>query len=516
MEHQNNMDIKAIQHSAYDASQTEDMVVIGVFAEDPLSGIIAGYDELLGGGIAKRITDGDFSPKLGNTHTEFYTEYDDATHAVVKNVRIALVGLGKKGKFDRRAFDKAADAAISLFKGRKFASVLVRLIEEVGSAAGSEPDALREFITKLVDAQYSFNGFKSKAEPVDFPASVTVLVTDDTDATTAQDAVNTGIAIAHGIALTKDLGNTPANVCTPTWLADQAQQLAVADPSKVSVTVMIKDQIEQAGMNSFLAVARGSVQEPKLIVVRYNGHTDKNDTPIALVGKGITFDTGGISIKPASAMDEMQYDMLGAATVLGVIRACSERGVNKNIVGVIPACENMPGPDAMKPGDIIKSMAGKTIEVLNTDAEGRLILCDALTYTQRMEPKPELVIDIATLTGAICVALGSTHTGMFTNDEALADDLVKAGKRSGDTVWHMPVDDEYDDTLKSAFADIGNIGGRDGGSSSAACFLKRFVEEGTRWAHLDIAGTASTGGRTKSATGRPVAMLYDFIVSKTN
>jgi leucyl aminopeptidase len=511
LEIKNNMDIKVVQHSSYDTSTTEDMVVVGVFEEDTLGGIAAEYDELMGEGIAKRIADGDFSPKLGNTHVEFYTELNYVTHEVTKNVRIALVGLGKKAKFDRHAFNKAADAMVGLVKGRKFGSVLVRLVEEVNTTFGSELDALRELSMKLVDAQYSFDKFKSKAEPTDFPASITVIVPDTVDATFAQDAVNTGVAIANGMAFTKDLGNTPGNVCTPTWLGDQATGL---QNDNTTVTVFGRDVIADLGMNSFLSVAQGSVQEPQFIVVNYRGAADATEAPIALVGKGITFDTGGISIKPSSGMNEMKYDMLGAGTVLGVIKAAQQIGLKKNIVGIIPACENMPSGNAVKPGDIVTSMSGLTIENNNTDAEGRLILCDALTFAQRnLEVKPELIIDMATLTGAICVALGEVHSGLFTKDDALATDLIDAGYGAMDTVWRMPMDKDFDDMLKTNHADVANIGGRDGGSSSAACFLGRFIDEGTRWAHLDIAGTASTGGKNKAATGRPVPLIVQFLLN---
>lgn len=505
------MDIKVVQHSAYDVNSVEDMVVIGVFEGD--QGIAGEYDAYLGGILTKRIGAGDFSTKLGSTHVEFYTEFDNATNAVVKNVRLAFVGLGKQEKFDRHAFNKVADVAVGLIKGRKFASVLVRLVEDVNTKFGTELDALRELTTRLVDAQYSFDTFKSKAEPTDFPASITVIVPDTVDTTIAQDAVNTGTAIANGMAFTKTLGDTPGNVCTPTWLSLEAQKLANAN---TEVMVLGLPEIQNLGMNSFLSVAQGSVQEPKFIVVGYFGAADANEAPIALVGKGITFDSGGISIKPSSGMNEMKYDMLGAGTVLGAIKAIQQIGLKKNVVGIIPSCENMPSGNAVKPGDIVTSMSGITIENNNTDAEGRLILCDALTYAQRnLNVKPELIIDMATLTGAICVALGDVHSGLFTKDDALATDLIDAGYGAMDTVWRMPMDKEFDEMLKTNHADVANVGGRDGGSSSAACFLGRFIDEGTRWAHLDIAGTASTGGKNKAATGRPVPLIVQFLLNKT-
>jgi leucyl aminopeptidase len=507
------MDINVVQTSAYDVTQEQDMVVIGIFEEDTLTGIAAAYDEELGGAITRRIADGDFKPKLGNSFTEFYTEFDTATDKAVRNVRILLVGLGKREKFDRHAFNKASNAVVKAIAGRAFTSVLVRLVEEVNTTFGTELDALRHLATTLVDGQYEFNEFKSKTEPEVFPASVTILVTDDVDATLAQDALNTGVAIANGIAFTKNLGNTPSNVCTPTWLSQQAETL---DSENTNVMVLDVAEISNLNMNSFLSVAQGSVEEPRLIVIQYNGATDPNEAPIVLVGKGITFDSGGLSLKPSAGMNEMKYDMLGAATVIGAIKAIQEIGLTKNVVGIIPACENMPSGNAVKPGDIVTSMSGKTIENLNTDAEGRLILCDALTFAQtQLAVKPALIVDMATLTGAISVALGEVHSGLFTKDDLLADALIDAGYGAMDTVWRLPMDQEFDDMLKSNHADMANIGGgRNGGSSSAACFLGRFIEDGVRWAHLDIAGTASTSGKDKSATGRPVPMVVQFLINQ--
>jgi leucyl aminopeptidase len=520
------MDIKVVLEPAYDAATVEDMVVIGVFDDEEMGDIAYRYNFELNGFIAKRIADGDFSPKLGNTFTEFYTKPRTTYTEDSGAVRIALIGLGKQAKFDRHAFNKAAEAVASIIKGRKFASVLVRLVEQVNTQYGSALDALRELTMKLRVAQYSFNAFKSKAEPVDFPASITVTVHGDESITFAQDAVNTGEAIAAGMAFTKDLGNTPANVCTPTWLANEALKLDtnVIGKPMTSVNVLGLEQIKSLGMNSFLSVAQGSVQEPKFIVIQYCGAEDSAigpnasmEAPIVLVGKGITFDTGGISIKPSSGMNEMKYDMLGAGTVLGAIKAIQQIGLKKNVIGIIPACENMPSGNAVKPGDIVTSMSGITIENNNTDAEGRLILCDALTFAQKnLLVKPELIIDMATLTGAICVSLGEVHSGLFTKDDTLAKDLIAAGYGAMDTVWRMPMDKEYDDMLSTNHADVANVGGRDGGSSSAACFLGRFVEDGTVWAHLDIAGTASTGGKNKAATGRPVPLIVQFLLNKAN
>jgi leucyl aminopeptidase len=308
--------------------------------------------------------------------------------------------------------------------------------------------------------------------------------------------------------LAKDLGNLPPNICTPTYLAQTAQGLSKKVGLKVAV--LGRKHIEALGMGSFLSVAQGSETPPQFIVMRHQGGK-AGDAPIVLVGKGITFDTGGISLKPGEAMDEMKYDMCGAASVIGTLYAVGLMKLNQNVIGVIPTCENMPSGQATRPGDIVKSMSGQTIEILNTDAEGRLILCDALTYVERFKPKA--VIDIATLTGACVIALGHVHSGLFSEDDALVNALTKAGKTSLDTVWRMPLDTAYHEQLKSNFADVANIGGRPAGSVTAACFLSRFTEK-YKWAHLDIAGTAWKSGAAKGSTGRPVPLLVNFLLEQ--
>jgi leucyl aminopeptidase len=324
----------------------------------------------------------------------------------------------------------------------------------------------------------------------------------------AETALKRGQAIAAGVALAKDLGNLPGNVCTPTYLAEQAQTLA--KNHKFKCEVLSQKELEKLGMGSFLSVAKGSRQPPKLIVMQHNGGK-KGDKPVALVGKGITFDAGGISLKPAAEMDEMKYDMCGAASVLGAFRAAAELKLPINLVGIIPTCENLPDGDANKPGDIVTSMSGQTIEILNTDAEGRLILCDALTYVERFEPAA--VIDIATLTGACVIALGHHASGLFSNQDKLAREIEQAANTSRDRVWRMPLWDDYQPQLDSNFADIANIGGRAGGSITAACFLSRFTQK-YDWAHLDIAGTAWKSGKEKGGTGRPVPLLVHFLLAR--
>jgi leucyl aminopeptidase len=322
-------------------------------------------------------------------------------------------------------------------------------------------------------------------------------------------AIREGIAIAAGVKLAKDMGNRPGNICTPDHLADQAKTLGERF-NGIQVQVLDRAELEKLGMGALLAVSRGSAQPPKLIVVEYrNGATDTK--PIVLVGKGVTFDSGGISIKPSAAMDEMKFDMCGAASVLGVLHTCAELALPVNVIGIIPAVENMPGSNATKPGDIVTSMSGQTIEILNTDAEGRLILCDAITYSERFSPR--VVIDIATLTGACVIALGNHPHGLFSNHSPLANDLLNAGRAAADRAWELPLWEEYQDQLESNFADMANVGGREAGAVTAACFLSRFAKK-LHWAHLDIAGTAWKSGKAKGATGRPVPLLTQYLLER--
>ncbi|MBT4923609.1 MAG: leucyl aminopeptidase, partial [Candidatus Thioglobus sp.] len=318
-----------------------------------------------------------------------------------------------------------------------------------------------------------------------------------------------GQAVAVGMALTRHLGDLPSNVCTPTYLADTAQSLA--KEFDLDCEVLEESDMSKLGMDSLLSVSKGSIEPPKLISLSYKGNG--NAKPIVLVGKGVTFDSGGISLKPGAGMDEMKYDMCGAASILGTMKAIAQMKLNVNLVVVVPAVENMPAHNASKPGDVVKSMSGQTIEILNTDAEGRLILCDALTYVEKFNP--EVVIDVATLTGAVIVALGKHNSGLMSNDQALADDLISASKVALDGTWQLPIEDEYDEQLKSNFADMANIGGREAGTITAACFLARYTKD-YRWAHLDIAGTAWVSGSKKGATGRPVPLLAQYVLDQVN
>ncbi|KQR56167.1 leucyl aminopeptidase [Acidovorax sp. Leaf160] len=369
-------------------------------------------------------------------------------------------------------------------------------------AGAAQPDAVCAAVMALADASYAYTATKSKAEPRVL-ARVTLGVPD---AAAAREAFLRGSGVAVGVEFAREWANRPANHATPTLLAEAAKALAKAP--NMQCKVHGPAEVARLGMGSFLAVARGSEEPLRFIELHYNG-AGKGVAPVVLVGKGITFDTGGISIKPAAEMDEMKFDMGGAASVLGVFKALAELKPAINVVGLIPACENMPDGRAVKPGDVVTTMNGLTVEVLNTDAEGRLVLCDALTYAARF--RPTALVDIATLTGACVVALGGLRSGLFATDEGLARQLEQAGDAALDPCWRMPLDDEYADSLKSNFADLGNVGGRAGGAITAAKFLQRFVGD-TPWAHLDIAGTAWKGGAAKGGTGRPVGLLMHYLL----
>lgn len=369
---------------------------------------------------------------------------------------------------------------------------------------------IRQTIEATEGTLYQFNEYKTKNKPNRRQIKKLVLtVPTRKELPDGELAAKHAMAIVKGIKLTRDLANRPANICTPVHLAEQAKNLGKLHRS-IKVTVLDEDDMTKLGMNTLLSVTRGSVEPAKLITLEYKG-AKKEEKPIVLVGKGVTFDTGGISIKPAAAMDEMKYDMCGAASVLGTLLAVAEIELPINVVGVIPTTENMPDGRATKPGDIIKSMSGQTVEILNTDAEGRLILCDALTYSERFHP--QVVIDIATLTGACVIALGNHASGLLSNHNPLARDLLNAGESSGDRAWQLPLWEEYNKQLNSPFADMANIGGREAGTITAACFLSRFAEK-YHWAHLDIAGTAWTTGQNKGATGRPVPLLTQYLLDK--
>ena len=360
-------------------------------------------------------------------------------------------------------------------------------------------------VVAAADVTYLYTHTKPSATPGWVPTSITLLC-QRSEAKPVQQGLRQGSAVAAGVTMAKEFGNRPGNVCTPTWLGQQAKK--IGKQFDLEVEVLDRKEIEKLGMGSFLAVAQGSDEPPRFIVARYDGAA-KSKPPVVLVGKGITFDTGGISLKPGAEMDEMKFDMCGAASVLGTLAAVASLKARVNLVVLVPTCDNMPSGRAVKPGDVVTSMSGQTIEILNTDAEGRLILCDALTYAERFNPA--VVVDVATLTGACVIALGHHHSGLFSADDAVAAQMIVASQTALDPCWRMPLDEEYDEALKSNFADMGNVGGRPGGAITAAMFLRRYTSK-YPWAHLDIAGTAWKSGANKGATGRPVGLLTHFVL----
>ena len=410
-----------------------------------------------------------------------------------------LVGIGKAGDLTANKLAKIAQTIIKATQ-KKFQSISVDI-----SALPQEQHYL--FALSLTQAAYGYDEFKSKKN--EFVLNEINLIA--TQSTLTAEQLNLIEAVELGQNYARDLGNRPGNICFPEYLAEQAQALAAEFPELLKVTVLDEQQIADLGMGAFLAVSKGSDRPGRIITLEYQAQ--RSEAPVVLVGKGITFDTGGISLKPGAGMDEMKYDMCGSASVLGTMRALCEANLPIHVVGTIAAAENMPSGGATRPGDIVTTMSGQTVEILNTDAEGRLVLCDTLTYVKRFNPA--IVIDIATLTGACVVALGSVLTGMFTPDDELAQEIETAGKTSFDRVWRMPVIDDYQEQLDSPFADIANIGGPKAGSVTAACFLQRFTRD-YRWAHLDIAGTAWNSGANKGATGRPVPLLMQILVNRAN
>ncbi|MEP7260989.1 MAG: leucyl aminopeptidase [Usitatibacter sp.] len=476
-------------------------LVVGVFEGRKLSESAQQLDSASGKYLTAVLKSGDLEGSLGKT----------LMLRGVKKVpaeRILLVGLGKERDFNEPAFRTAATAAVKALKGTGTADATFCLAQ-VAVKKRSLGWSVEQAVLCFMEGEYRFDKLKSKAsEAKRSLKKLTIQLADRKDVAAAETAADRAASIGEGVALAKDLGNLPGNHCTPTYLAEQAVELGKRHGLKVEI--LDRKDCEKLGMGCFLAVAQGSHQPPKFIVMEYRGGK-KDSAPVVLVGKGITFDTGGISIKPAGEMDEMKFDMCGAASVFGTMKAIALMKLPLNVVAVVVATENMPGGNAIKPGDVVTTMSGKTVEILNTDAEGRLVLCDALTYVEKY--KPAAVVNMATLTGAMVIALGHVATGLFSNNDNLAGELIAAGDKSWDRAWHMPLWDDYQEGLKSNFADIPNIAGRAGGAITAACFLSRFTKA-YPWAHLDIAGTAWKSGAEKGATGRPVGLLTHFLVSR--
>ena len=488
------------------------ILVLGAFADGVLPAPTAAVDAAAEGRISQLLKRGDLDDKAGST---LLLSGLDGSHAE----RVLLVSLGKQDEYGDKAYRDALAATAKMLAATAARDAVVTLAD-VALEQRALAWRLQQATRIIADGAYRFDALKSVKDKKERGVKKLVLMIEaESDARSdakakskpapeLDSAVRQGQAIATGMALAKDLGNLPGNMCTPTHLAETA--VALGKEHKFDVEVLERADMEKLGMGSFLSVARGSHQPPKFIVMSYKGGKTKAK-PIVLVGKGITFDTGGISLKPAAEMDEMKYDMCGAASVLGTFKAIAQMGLALNVVGLIPTTENMPGGGATKPGDVVTSMSGQTIEVLNTDAEGRLVLCDALTYAERF--KPECVIDIATLTGACLVALGKVASGLLANDDELAAEILQRGTEAGDRAWQLPLWDEYQELLKSNFADMGNIGGRFAGTITAACFLSRFTKA-YKWAHLDVAGTAWVSGDAKGATGRPVPLLAAFLIAR--
>jgi leucyl aminopeptidase len=477
-------------------------LIVGVHKSNQLTALGQSLDEALRGQVGKVLKHRDFDAEVGQTQMLYDLEGCSAS-------RVLLVGLGERKKLTAVVFGNAMKSAFAALNKSGAADCIVLLPN------ADDDDLTYRLVRAAVDAAeaatYRFD--RCKSQPTENPRplkKVTFIAQSRKQVNAGERAAAHAQAIGNGSRLAKDLANLPGNLCTPTYLVEQAQELARGN-RKLKTTILSEAQMQRLGMGSLLSVSRGSRQPAKLIIMEYKGGK-AGSKPVALVGKGLTFDAGGISIKPAANMDEMKYDMCGGASVLGTMAACVALQLPINVVGIVPSSENLPDGDANKPGDIVTSMSGQTIEILNTDAEGRLILCDALTYTERFEPAA--VIDIATLTGACIVALGDQASGLMANDDKLAAEVLDAGQACGDRAWQLPLWEEYQGQLDSNFADMANIGaGRGAGTITAACFLSRFTKA-FKWAHLDIAGTAWVSGKEKGATGRPVPLLTEFLLRR--
>jgi leucyl aminopeptidase len=471
-----------------------DCLVVGVYADKSLSPSAKALNEASSGRLSALLDRGDVSGKTGRT---------SFLHDVpgVKAPRVLVIGLGEAAKFAVPQYIKAIADTVRALRTGPTKNVLVTLTELAVKSRDAEWNT-RQAVIAADHAAYEYTATRSKK------AEVTLQLVNLLGDESQDKALANGVAIATGVQLTRELGNLPPNICNPEYLAQQARKIA-SDHEGVTCEVLERADMEKLGMGSLLAVARGSANSPKLIVLKWNGGGEAK--PYALVGKGITFDTGGINLKTQGGIEEMKYDMLGAGTVIGTFLSAALMKLPLNVVMVVAAVENMPDADAYRPSDVLTSMSGKTIEVGNTDAEGRLVLCDALTYVQRFEP--QATVDVATLTGACVVALGKYATGLMSKHDDLADELHQAGENVFDRAWRLPLWDEYQSLIDSAFADIYNIGGKGAGAITAGCFLARFTE-GQRWAHLDIAGTSWDEGRKGMANGRPVGLLTQWLLDQ--
>lgn len=480
-------------------TEAKHTLIIGIYEQHELTKTAQDIDKITDGALSKFLKQNHFTGKAGET----LALYDFGNHFH----HLILVGLGKPKKLSAAQFRKIL---ISLNKDLHNIPLVVSYLVEASVLNQSLHFKIRQLLEMTSEGLYRFDMFKSQKDPAPKLKEMVIHVPKKEDLNIAAQTIREGQAIIDGVILTKNLGNLPSNICTPSFLADQAKDLA-KQYSSLSVKILDEKDMEKLGMGALLGVSQGSAEPAKLICLEYKG---SKNAPIALVGKGVTFDTGGNSLKLAENMVGMKYDMCGAAAVLGTMKSVLELKLPIHLIGVIPAVENMPGGTAYKPEDILTSMAGKTIEVMSTDAEGRLALCDALTYCERY--KPEIVIDIATLTGAVVIALGFHASGLMSNNKKLANDLLKAGEESFDRAWQLPLWEEYQEQIKSPFADIANLGGRPAGTITAGCFLSRFATK-FQWAHLDVAGTAAMmmGTSERKATGRPVPLLTQYLIDRS-
>lgn len=494
------MKFKIDNHDLKDAEY--DCLILGVYENHQLTPSAEKIDKISRHYISQLLKTKEMEGKTAQTLL-----LRDVPH--INTRRILLVGCGKNTVLTPRDYRNIISSSIKALQLAHVKNAL-SCLTELMVAEHDLAWRIKQFIQVSSDALYQFNEFKSQKTPNSALQQIDLHLTEKTQLKLGERAIKTGLATVAGVELTKNLANQPSNVATPTYLADQAKQLAKKYRS-IKVKILEERDMKKLKMGAFLAVAKGSDEKAKLICLEYKG-TTKKQAPIALVGKGITFDTGGLSLKPADSMVGMKYDMCGAATVLGTLKTVAELKLPIHLVGILAAAENMPSGHAVKPEDIVTSLSGQTIEIMNTDAEGRLVLCDALTYVERY--KPEIVIDIATLTGAVVIALGHHATGMLSNHQPLADELLAASTESYDRAWQMPLWEEYQDQLKSPFADMSNVGGRAAGTITAACFLSRFAKK-FHWAHLDVAGTAAMMmGGDRYATGRPVPLLVQFLLNR--
>ncbi len=479
-------------------------VVLGVFESRKLSQAGEQIDEVSEGYLSNLLRRGDMEGKLGKVlllHNVPNTLSD----------RVLLIGCGKERDFSDKHYQTVIAKAITTLN-ETGSMEAVCFLSELNVKGRDTHWKVRHAVEATQDTLYAFEEFKSKSDAARRPVRRLVFnVTTRKELTVGEKAITEGLAISKGAHKARDLANLPPNIANPAYLAEQAKMLAIAD-DKIECLILDEIELKEMGMGAFTAVTQGSINSGKLIILKYNGAEDEQK-PIVMVGKGITFDSGGISLKPAERMDEMKYDMGGAAGVFGSFVAVTEMSLKVNLIVVIASAENMPGGNACRPGDIVTTLSGQTVEIINTDAEGRLILCDALTYVERFDP--DVVIDVATLTGACIVALGDQASGLLSNHNPLAHELLNAGELCGDRAWRLPLWDEYQQQLDSNFADMGNLGGKGAGTITAACFLSRYTKK-YHWAHLDIAGTAWKTGKQKGATGRPVPLLTQYVLNRAN